>query len=289
MTAPTPTAAFRSLFCAVLAALVTLAPARAADDGAYDYVTTVTTISYEYDADDSGDFGDIEDGEALKDAALPDDGTDITGMQRYAATVPPRLSAPALAQYGPFRVVDAATAEMAGDVDSDTPARFTAMLRAHPGLKTLRMIDCPGSVDDAANLALSRQVRRAGLATHVPAGGSVRSGAVELFLAGTTRTAEYGAEFGVHSWRDEDGREARDYPASDPVHREYLNYYREMGMDDARAREFYAFTNRASFDDVHYMSAAELAKFGLLDRPTPVTPVAAEKPAQTLAFAYLLD
>src|SRR3546814_10235953 len=65
------------------------------------------------------------------------------------------------------------------------------------------MIDCPGSLDEEANLALARAIRRAGMETVVPAGGSVRSGAVELWLAGTVRRAAPDAEFGVHSWADE--------------------------------------------------------------------------------------
>src|SRR3546814_15955422 len=111
------------------------------------------------------------------------------------------------------------------------------------------MLDFPGSLDEEANLALARASRRAGLETLVPSGGSVRSGAVELWLAGAVRRAAPDAEFGVHSWVDEYGREANDYPAEDPVHAEYLDYYREMGMDEARARAFYALTKigRASW------------------------------------------
>ena len=75
-------------------------------------------------------------------------------------------------------------------------------------------------------------IHRAGIATDVPPGGSVRSGAVELFLAGAQRRAAPSAEFAVHSWRDADGLEARDFPASDPVNRAYLDYYREMGLSD---------------------------------------------------------
>jgi hypothetical protein len=150
-------------------------------------------------------------------------------------------------------------------VDSDTPAEFAAMLAAHPGIARLVMRECPGSIDEHANLALARAVRRAGLETHVPRGGSVRSGAVELWLAGVRRTADEGAEFGVHSWRDEDGREARDYAASDPVHGEYLGFYREMGIDDGAASRFYALTNSVGFDDLRLLGARDMAQLGLLE------------------------
>ncbi len=173
--------------------------------------------------------------------------------------------APAIAHYGPFRVVDSRTAELVGEIEARTPGDFRRMIAAHPGLRALRLIDCPGTLDDDANLALARMVRHAKLDTHVPAQGSVRSGGVELFLAGVRRTAEPGAEFGVHSWQDSDGNEADDVGANDPAHRVYLTFYRDMGLDDATAQSFYRFTNATPHDDVRYLTTADLSRFGLLN------------------------
>lgn len=200
--------------------------------------------------------------------ASPFDGD--TGKARFAeiellADAPAAQGRPALASYGPFRLVSADTVEMIGTVDSSSPRLFAAMLAAHPGVRRLVMVECPGSVDEAANHILARAVRRAGLETLVPAGGSVRSGAVDLFLAGVRRRAAPSAEFGVHSWRDEDGYEARDFAADDPVHAEYLGYYREMGLTDAAARQFYALTNSVGFDDVRYLDARDMARLGLAE------------------------
>jgi hypothetical protein len=177
----------------------------------------------------------------------------------------PVAVAPALAVFGPFRVTGPDSADMIGLVDSDTPDQFAAMLRAFPGIARLRMIECPGSDDDEANLRLARMVRNARIETFVPAGGSVRSGAVELFLAGVHRSADSRAEFAVHSWRDALGREARDVPEDDPVHREYLEFYREMGLSEAEARRFYALTNSVSFDDAVFLEPLQMAALGLLD------------------------
>jgi hypothetical protein len=177
----------------------------------------------------------------------------------------PEPSAPALATFGPFRVTDATSADMIGVVDSRTPRQFAAMLQAFPGIRTLRMIECPGSEDDEANLRLARMLRQARIETLVPAGGSVRSGAVELFLAGVRRRADSRAEFAVHSWRDELGREARDLPSDDPVHREYISFYREMGLSEDSAHRFYALTNSVSFDDAVYLAPLQMAAMGLLD------------------------
>jgi hypothetical protein len=177
-----------------------------------------------------------------------------------------RPAAVAGARFGPFTVVDAQTVELVGTIDSSTPTAFRRLIAAHPGVSTLRLVECPGSEDDDANLQLSRLIRARGMNTHVPSGGSVRSGGVELFLAGVKRTADADAEFGVHSWADEDGMEAEDYAANDPVHSNYINYYVDMGMKPETARAFYAFTNKAApFDGVYYMKPRELQAFGIVN------------------------
>jgi hypothetical protein len=171
---------------------------------------------------------------------------------------------PAIAVYGPFHVISPQVVELRGVSDSSTPGQFRRMIAAYPGLTTIEMVECPGSEDDDANLALARMIRRAGLNTHVPKDGSIRSGGVELFLAGVKRTSEPGAQFGVHSWIDSDGREARDYAASDPVHQQYVGYYEEMGFKPDTARAFYTFTNAAApASGVHYMTGGELAAYHL--------------------------
>lgn len=193
-----------------------------------------------------------------------------TGSTRF---VPARVAVErqAIASYGPFRVLDSGRAALVGVTDSAAPAQFAAMLRDHPALATLEMIECPGTEDDRANLKLGRLIRAAGLATHVPRGGSVRSGAVELFLAGTARHIDEGAEFAVHSWIDEDGREAADFAPDAPIHQPYLAYYREMGMDEAEARAFYAMTNAAPFAAARWLDAAEMRRWvgTRVSRPQP--------------------
>ncbi len=257
-----PTALFRTLVVAAFAAVLAFAPAHA------QQVMTVTTTTVTWTYDDAGDDNGVdaidENDALLDDEALAEDG-DFAPTRRYAPSATLATLGQAKAHFGPFSVIDGTTVRMAGDVTSTTPRQFAAMLAAHPGLKRLEMIDCPGSLDEEANLILARAIRRAGMETVVPSGGSVRSGAVELWLAGITRRAASDAEFGVHSWADENGLEARDYPASDPVHAEYLGYYREMGMDDAKARAFYALTNSTPFDEVNYLTRDDMARFVALN------------------------
>jgi hypothetical protein len=249
----------RTALVALMAGTLAFAPAQAAS------ITLETIV--EYSVVETADSGDAED-DAISDALLEDDSvadSDSRATRRFAPAPALHQGAASGARFGPFTIVDTATVRMAGDVTSATPRQFAAMLAAFPGLKRLELVDCPGSLDEEANLALARAVRRAGLTTHVPAGGSVRSGAVELFLAGVTRSAHPSAEFGVHSWRDEDGLEARDFAQDHPVHREYLDYYREMGLDDAKARAFYSMTNATGFDAVRYLTKADMARFVALD------------------------
>lgn len=182
-----------------------------------------------------------------------------TGAERFVAGTD--ALAEAGMAYGPFRVLDESHAALTGITDGASPAAFAAMLRDHPRLATLEMIDCPGTYDDRANLDLGRMIRHAGLATHVPANGSVRSGAVELFLAGATRRIDDGAEFAVHAWEDEAGLEATDFAADSPENRKYLAYYREMGMDAGQAEAFYAMTNSVPFERALWLDAAEMRRW----------------------------
>jgi len=180
------------------------------------------------------------------------------GASRFVSPALARAERSALAAYGPFRVLDEGTAALVGVTDEDSPAAFRQMLRDHPGLATLAFIECPGTEDDRANLVLGRMIRAAGLAAWVPEGGSVRSGAVELMLAGASLRIEDGAEFAVHAWEDEDGYEAGDYAADSPANRKYLAYYREMGMSAEQATAFYAMTNSVAFEDARWLDGAEM-------------------------------
>ncbi len=177
--------------------------------------------------------------------------------------------------YGPFRVIDATRAALDGVTDARSPAQFAAMLRDHPGLALLEMRDCPGTEDDLANLRLGRMIRAAGLQTHVPDGGSVRSGAVELFLAGVSRRIDDGAEFAVHAWLDESGLQAGDFSANAPENRRYLAFYREMGMAEDEATAFYAMTNSVPFSEARWLSAQDMRQWVKADRSQQAAPMLA--------------
>ena len=204
-----------------------------------------------------------------------------TGSDRFVGAHPQAAAAPGLpakiptgiASYGPFRVLDAGRAALVDATNERSPGQFTAMLHAFPGIKVIEMIDCPGTDDDRANLRLGMMIHARGLTTYVPEGGSVRSGAVELFLAGAQHIAEPGAEFAVHSWADEFGLEPKDYAPNAPENRIYIDYYRQMGMSEAEARDFYAMTNSVPNGDAKWLTAAEMAKWVRLDAPKQAAPM----------------
>ncbi len=194
--------------------------------------------------------------ETVEEAVFISDG----GSERVVGVAP--LAMPrGIAAYGPFRVLDAGRAALVDVTDARSPAQFEAMLKAYPGIALIEMVDCPGTEDDRANLRLGRMIHARGIATHVPRGGSVRSGGVELFLAGTRRIADEGSEFAVHAWEDEDGREATDYPADAPENRAYLDYYREMGMSSEQAGAFYAMTNSVPFEQAKWLTARDMGQW----------------------------
>ncbi len=181
-----------------------------------------------------------------------------TGAQRFVSPQLAQAEQAAIAAYGPFRVLDGTHAALVGITDSYSPGQFGQMLADFPGIATLSFVDCPGTYDDRANLHLGRMIRAHGLAVEVPEGGSVRSGAVELVLAGSSLTISDGAEFAVHSWLDDRGLSAWDYAPDSPEHAKYLDYYREMGMSGEAAARFYAMTNSVPFESALWLNGSEM-------------------------------
>lgn len=155
------------------------------------------------------------------------------------------------------------TAVMEGVIGVSTPFRVMELVYYHPEVKTIIMLDVPGSIDDDSSLRASRIVRKHGLNTHVPSDGEVASGGTDFFQAGVKRTCGNGAKFGVHSWA-EFGAEGTDYPRNDEVHKMYLDYCDEMGIPQS----FYWYTLKAAeATDIHYMTSDEITKFKILTTP----------------------
>lgn len=177
---------------------------------------------------------------------------------RYVSPQQAAAETSAIAAFGAFRVLDENTVALVGITTDRSPENFARVLAAYPEIDTLEFIEAPGTHDDRANLRLGRMIRESGIATHAPEGGSIRSGAVELFVAGVRREIDENSEFAVHGWLDDRGFGAEDYPMSAPEHRRYLDYYAEMGMNEQEAAAFYAMTNSVPFEDALWLTGSEM-------------------------------
>ena len=155
---------------------------------------------------------------------------------------------------------------MRGLIVSGTPSSVLELAFMNPEVRTLVLVDMPGSIDDVAMVRAGRYIRQIGLDTHVPADSEVASGATDLFLAGVHRSAEPGARFGIHSWgggpvpaTDLPPVLATDLPRDHEDHLKYLDYYAEMGIPG----EFYWRTlSAAPAEGIHWMTEDELERFG---------------------------
>ena len=166
--------------------------------------------------------------------------------------------------YGIFSSQDANTAIMNGVIGTNTPQHWDNFVAAFPDVSTLIMQDCPGSENDEANLVASRKIRTQNITIHLPADAEIASGAVDMFLAGTTRTRESGSKIGVHSWSD-GNNDATAFEVGHANHQSYIEYYKEMGFSQEDAEAFYYFTiNAAPASDIHWMTDAEIEQYKLL-------------------------
>jgi len=162
---------------------------------------------------------------------------------------------------------------MRGLIGARTPSSVLELAFMNPEVRTIVLVDMPGSIDDVAMVRAGRYIRQFGLDTHVPADSEVASGATDLFLAGEHRSAEPGARFGIHSWgggpvpaTDLPPVLATDLPRDHEDHLKYLDYYEEMGIP----AEFYWRTlSAAPAEGIHWMTEEELERFGFFTDERP--------------------
>ena len=137
-----------------------------------------------------------------------------------------------------------------------------ALLREHPQVRRLVLGDMPGTRDVVSNYRLGRTIREAGLATELLETSRIASGAVDLFLAGTTRRVACGARIGVHSWGGA-GFDAQDV-GWDTLRAMSRDYIADMGVDP----DFYDFrTQAAGIEDIHWLTDAQIARFNVTTEP----------------------
>lgn len=135
---------------------------------------------------------------------------------------------------------------------------FVKKIKANPQVKTLVLMNLPGSINDEWNVKTCEFVYKNNLNTQVLANSNIDSGAVDLFAAGKKLFFTKGAKLGVHSWSGEDYKPALSYPKDDEVHKIFLELYKKVNIDTA----FYWFTLRAAPGEaIHYMNEKEIKQY----------------------------
>jgi len=163
--------------------------------------------------------------------------------------------------YGLFTVQDDSTAILNGVIRGNTLKKFEKLMKKHPDIQTLVMQDMPGSANDEVNVQLGRAVNARGLNTHIDDNGEIASGAVDLFLAGSERTAGANVKIGVHSWSNGD-QESTDFAEDATEHDLFINYYKDIGIRDSMARAFYFYTiHAAPAEGIHWMTETEMESY----------------------------
>ncbi len=186
--------------------------------------------------------GDFEEWDHNKDG-------EITKEEVYASMKPNNTAAA-------FKV-DGEVAYMSGVITATTPAAVLELVFSHPEVKTIEMLQCPGSIDDVANLRACLYVHKFGLNTRLNATSMVASGGSDFFLAGKHRTIAKGAKIGVHSWAG-GAKAATDLSRGHKAHKKYLNYYEKVNIPS----EFYWYTLEAApASSIHFMTEEEIVKY----------------------------
>ncbi len=168
-------------------------------------------------------------------------------------------------QFGIFKVLaDNKTVVMDGDIKTKTLTNFNKLQEKYPNIKTIKIKNCGGSLDDTANLKMSEKVHNSGINIHLMDNAEIASGGVDFFLAGIKRTRGNKTKIGVHSWGG-DGESATDYPKGHKYHLPYIKYYKSVGMSQQQAEDFYYFTiYSAPANGIHWMTEAEIKKYNMI-------------------------
>ena len=166
---------------------------------------------------------------------------------------------------------------MNGTIDCTTEEKLFSALGSDP-IDTIVMSTVEGSVDDEANIRMSRRLSGQQINIVVADDGLIASGGVDFFLAGATRRIGNNSVVAVHSWADENNTQGIDLYNQDPTnsqHLLYINYYTQYvsGLRDGipgnsitdANRDFYVYTLQAApASGLHCMTSQELVAWGIV-------------------------
>ncbi len=176
--------------------------------------------------------------------------------------------------FGIFTVSnDGLSAEVEGTIVDTSLQDFNKMTARYPKLKTLNLIDVPGSdvsgdvLTDMA-LDLGRVIYQKNINTHLVDEGFVASGGTDLLASGKHVSVGSNPSIGVHAW--DGGLEGNPNGSAWDVkndenhieHQKYLRYFEDIGFSKQKAMDFYFFTIRAAKpSDIHTMTTTEINQY----------------------------
>lgn len=176
-----------------------------------------------------------------------------------------------------------------GYITSSTPTVVQNLIDNNPNVTTIVLLNSGGSEDDQANLTASQLIHNAGYKMYIPSNGSIASGAVDMFIAGTIRVADVGSQVGVHSWSD-GTNDATNFPIGHNYHLPYINYYISMGYTQQASEDFYYFTiNAAPASSIYWMTEAEKDLYSIRTCTFSLTPTYSASILGNLLSADLIN
>ena len=152
-----------------------------------------------------------------------------------------------------------------GVINSSALEEFKSVAGENPMVRRIEIVNCEGSINDEVNLELAKYIYEQQYDIHLLANGLIASGGTDLFLAGRKRSKGANTRIGVHSWSGGKNEKATDFPVGHENHLPYITYYKAVGYSQQEAEDFYYFTiNAAAADDIHWMTDAEIARYGMI-------------------------
>ena len=134
---------------------------------------------------------------------------------------------------------------------------FVETLKKHPEIKTIVLLNVPGSINDEWNLKSCLLLNEKALNTELLGNSIVESGGTDLFVSGKKLIIADGAKIGVHSWAG-GKKSATEYPKDHKEHKMFLDFYKKVNVDAS----FYWYTLQAApADGMHFMTNAEIEKY----------------------------
>ncbi|QOR36491.1 hypothetical protein IMX26_06690 [Clostridium sp. 'deep sea'] len=156
-----------------------------------------------------------------------------------------------------FEIIDN-KAYINGVISKNTARDFEAVIANYPELTTVVFDFVPSSINDDATLKVCEMINSAKLNTLVPYNGLVAGNAVDIFLAGVSRTIESGAKIGVRA-RTINKTVVNNLAKSNNSHQRFLELYKKIGV----CEEFYWFTVNAPVDKIKWLTDEEIKQYNL--------------------------